>query len=366
MTRLVALLFVFGTVWGAQIQLVYPRLEAGQDSFFYSQELDSTFVLGHIDGFLPEMSLTCNDFPVPLSKDGAFLAFLPISWQSETFAWNLALTNGEAETSQLTFPFYAAPEPEDMVWAEFAVPAIFRVNQPNSHTRTTVGGSYHLFPDSGTVLSVAASSQYWLRFDLDAGQSGVIERRFVDSVGVDEILTAPVRVGDAQIYVIGDEAVIKFDVDRQPLCEVSTEPDGDEFTLVVHDAVSTIDKIRYVGGARDVVKDITWRQQHGSLTLTVCLDESANGYRLNTSDSLLTFEVFQQDSPTKSLRGKRIVLDPGHGGAANGAIGPRGAKEKDAVLSWSKILEEGLRSKELKFFAREQTTRRSGCTTESR
>ncbi len=44
------------------------------------------------------------------------------------------------------------------------------------------------------------------------------------------------------------------------------------------------------------------------------------------------------------LKGKRIVLDPGHGGEATGAIGPTGLKEKDVNLAVARILAELLRA----------------------
>lgn len=42
------------------------------------------------------------------------------------------------------------------------------------------------------------------------------------------------------------------------------------------------------------------------------------------------------------LSGRRVMIDPGHGGRFPGAIGPAGTKEKDVVLAVSKILEADL------------------------
>jgi N-acetylmuramoyl-L-alanine amidase len=42
------------------------------------------------------------------------------------------------------------------------------------------------------------------------------------------------------------------------------------------------------------------------------------------------------------LVGKRVVIDPGHGGKFPGAIGPTGVKEKDVVLAISTILQQDL------------------------
>lgn len=45
------------------------------------------------------------------------------------------------------------------------------------------------------------------------------------------------------------------------------------------------------------------------------------------------------------LKVKRIVLDPGHGGKDPGAVGPRGLKEKDVVLSLAKRIKPRLEAK---------------------
>jgi N-acetylmuramoyl-L-alanine amidase len=51
-----------------------------------------------------------------------------------------------------------------------------------------------------------------------------------------------------------------------------------------------------------------------------------------------------------SLKVSRIVIDPGHGGKAPGAIGPNGEKEKDVVLTISKGLAESLRKQGFEVF----------------
>jgi N-acetylmuramoyl-L-alanine amidase len=43
-----------------------------------------------------------------------------------------------------------------------------------------------------------------------------------------------------------------------------------------------------------------------------------------------------------SLSGKKIFLDPGHGGKDPGAVGPNGSKESDVTLSVSKLLKDKL------------------------
>ncbi len=138
--------------------------------------------------------------------------------------------------------------------------------------------------------------------------------------------------------------MISFEVDRRPLWEASTEVNGDEFELTVFDAQAAIDRIRYIGDAREFVNDIRWSQVPTGLNLTFETNEHAwQGYRVLTSDSTISSCSRQAKRRTSSaLRGKRIVIDPGHGGTSDGAIGPRGTKEKDVVLNWAKVFEATL------------------------
>ncbi len=346
MIRLLIALVVATFVSAAEIKLVYPRLEAGQDTFRYRSSLDSTFVLGEVTEFQPGMVLTCDGISVNPSNDGTFLAFLPIPWQSETLAWNFSLTNRGAETSSLRFPFAAAHEPVPIVWTALPDPVVFRVKDPAAHTRTTVGGSYHLFPDSGTALLVTKTSPNWLEFNVGRGISGVIERRFVDSVGVDSSFAMPLRIGNGLVVSLDETTRIEFSANRTSLIECSTEPEGDELALTVYDAVCAIDRIRYVEAARDVVNDVTWSQKPWGVEFLIKLNSPiTRGFKRFSSDSTVGVELYFSSNESSGLRGKRIVLDPGHGGSADGSIGPRGNKEKDIALHWSEILERELRSR---------------------
>lgn len=340
---LLAILLPVGA-WAAEIMLVYPRLEEGQDTFRYNPEFDSTFILGQVRGFNREMSLTCNGIPIFPSQDGAFLAFLPIPWQAETLAWNLSLNLREAETSRLVFPFAVLPPPKPISWTRLDSPAAFCVRDRNAHTRTAVGGSYHLFPDSGTVLTVSHVSPNWLRFYLSDGITGVIERRFVDSIDVDLSDKEPTGIGNGVVSQQGDTTRIEFSLNSRPLLECTVVPEGNVIDLTVYGTLCAVDRIRYLAASRDKIEDITWRQLPWGTGFRIHLaDPIVRGYRLFTTDSSAAIELYYESTKPKNLRARTIVLDPGHGGTAQGAMGPRGSKEKDIVLKWSELLEKELK-----------------------
>ncbi len=347
-TRLLLLVLLAGAAAGAEIRLIYPRLATPDGKFTYDRRLDSTFVFGHVMGYQPGMSLTCMGQPLNLTTDGAFLAFVPIPWEAETLGWSFALTNVGAGISGLFFPYEPAPEATDPVWQELDGVVGFVVNDPTSHTRTVPGGSYHLFPSVGTELAVNAVTEKWARFELGEGRTGAIERRFVDSTGV--IAPGYATLGNGQVGPVSTTKLrstvgVEFAVSGRTLNEVQTSPDGREVLITLFQTRAAIDRIRYIGAAREFIEDITWSQGAETLTLRVLVrHRSLVGYRVEASDSTWTLNLDFSSDNADRLRGKTIVLDPGHGGTADGAIGPRGSKEKDVVLRWSEVLTDVLRA----------------------
>lgn len=343
LTHTLAAFLIFATGYGAEILLIYPRLESGQDTFRYPANLDSTFVFGHIAPGEPGSQLDFNGIPVDLTEDGAFLAYLPLFWQAETLGWHASLTDRGQRTSTLFFPFAAQAEPEPVDWTALEQAAAFRVGVSNAHTRTAVGGSYYFFPDSGTMLAVNKVSPNWLEFEAGPGLAGVIERRYADSVGMWQNWTANF-IKNGEVSVQQDTIRILFETDRAFLTECTADPAGRRFTIGIPGAVCAIDRVHYVGPAREFVEDISWRQHSWGAELDINLAmQITHGYSLTASATALRLDINAKSVKAKSLRGKKIVLDPGHGGTADGAIGPRGFKEKDVVLVWSEILEQQLR-----------------------
>ncbi|MBK6767199.1 MAG: N-acetylmuramoyl-L-alanine amidase [bacterium] len=327
--------------------MIYPRLEPGQEQFSYPQELDSSFVLGQMVGATPSDRAFCNGHSLELASDGAFLAFLPLGNTPETSVWSFTLIIGGADTSRLNFSYCRTTDTPEPVWSEVSPPVWYQVCEPYAHTRTCVGGSYHLFPESGTPLKVVAVSEKWVRFALGGGVEGVIERRFVNTSSPAHVTGAgPVRLGNGLVTETDHAVTVVFQTTRTALWEVSTESDADEFQVLVYGGVATVDRIHFAGRSRDFVNDIRWGQlpQGVSLLIESAEDQRWNGYRASATDTTFTFTLWKLRESKPGLKGKHVVLDPGHGGSADGAIGPRGSKEKDIVLRWSQLLAEELKS----------------------
>lgn len=70
------------------------------------------------------------------------------------------------------------------------------------------------------------------------------------------------------------------------------------------------------------------------LVIEIAADKLASEYEVE-KPQVDTFE---------GLQGRKIVLDPGHGGSDSGAVGPHGLKEKDVALAISKNMADILRT----------------------
>ncbi len=118
---------------------------------------------------------------------------------------------------------------------------------------------------------------------------------------------------------------------------------------------------------RKIAKYLTLRQgAENSLDATITLDNNVadQAYKIYTADAdrkgkkpyRLVIEIAEDKLPEEyaaekpatetfeGLEGRRIVIDPGHGGSDSGAHGPNGLLEKDATLAISKNVVDILRS----------------------
>ncbi len=331
---LVAFLSIVPSARAAEIHLVYPRTASVADTFRYDLGVDSTFLFGNVDP--QDANLTINGTEVELSKLGAFLAYLPLQQQDGTNSWVLALTSRGDTLAVLRFPYQfkgkiapiAAPVPLDTVH----YPRVIRVSQPNAHTRTMRGGSYELFPEQGTTFVALAYTGGFFDIELTEGRRGVIESRFAE-ITADTACRAIV-LSDGRVTRLAEGGtLLQFRTSGLPVWTSSLSPDGRTLQVRLFHTLAAIDRIQY-DLWDGTVRDVTWQQFEGELELEIrCERELQRGYSVIPAGDSLNIHI---DDPypkkDRRLRGKTIVLDAGHGGAASGALGPLGTREKDFAL----------------------------------
>ena len=329
----------------AEIVVVYPRTAAADQTFIYEDGLDSSFIFGRIEP--PNGDLLINGVPTEYTERGAFLAFLPLRDDSATKRWDLALIQqGQVVDSLTVLYLYRRDVPPTAMDSVIAVsfPRVIRVTDSAAHTRTVPGGSYHLFPQAGTRLLAVGYQSGFFEFELGGGMTGFIERRFVE-VETDSTLPS-VRVSDGECRQFGDTCLCQFAIGRVVPWNAELSEDGHVLELQLFNTTLAVDRIRFEAGST-YITDIQAAQAVDGTVLSFRFRERlTRGFDVQFGDGSLTVNVRSPFSKRdRRLKGKTVVVDAGHGGPANGAIGPLGTSEKDVTLRWSRILAAELKRK---------------------
>jgi N-acetylmuramoyl-L-alanine amidase len=124
---------------------------------------------------------------------------------------------------------------------------------------------------------------------------------------------------------------------------VTLEQGTNTVTLTLYNTTAQTDIIRF--NDNPVVSRLDWKQTTPGVVQYVFNLKSKQqwGYKLRYQGSNLVLSLrhppkLNKDNLDKPLTGTKILLDPGHGGADSGAVGPNGYTEKDANLYAAKLL----------------------------
>ncbi|MBI5059291.1 N-acetylmuramoyl-L-alanine amidase [candidate division KSB1 bacterium] len=325
-----------------RITLVYPRVYAPGESFVYEDGLDSTFVLGNVQPAGGQLQV--NGTIVALTPQGAFLAFLPlIHEEAGTKAWRLALIEqGGRVLDSLVLPYRYRSEttPTTAVVDTLSYPRVVVVVTPNAQTRTAIGGAYEFFPTLQTHLLAIRSIDGFFEFSVGR-RTGYVDRRFV-TVTSDSTL-APVVLGNGVCIGSDRSASASFDLSGPTLYRSELSSDRHDVVITLDNTVSFVDRIEYRNWDSGLL-NVACIQQDGEVELRLSAREPIRrGYRVSLTPGKLEVMLDLQFAGERGkLRGKTIVIDAGHGGAAAGAIGPLGTNEKDVALRWSALIGEEL------------------------
>ncbi|MEL6438547.1 MAG: N-acetylmuramoyl-L-alanine amidase [Cyanobacteria bacterium J06621_8] len=133
---------------------------------------------------------------------------------------------------------------------------------------------------------------------------------------------------------------------------VSIKQQADSITLTLHNATAQTDTIRL--DPDPIIKRLDWQQVSPTqIDYTFELhDQQQWGYDLRYQDANLIFTLRHPPQASSSelitgdrnqpLLNRKILLDPGHGGAEKGAKGPTGYPEKAINLKLAKLVEAKL------------------------
>jgi N-acetylmuramoyl-L-alanine amidase len=296
-----------------------------------------------------QAALEINGTAVPVAPNGAFIAYLPTPQDG---AWRLRAQRGGEEVTQTLA--YMVPDFSGQGRAGASPDAVYPAARAGTvvggadtlatgsdaiYARPTPTGTYRWFFPRGARLSVVERRGDQYRVQLDGGTEAWVDAR---NLNVAEAGTPP-AAGPVSATV--SRAADGLDV--------RVRAAGRPFLVEPSDSAVVITAYGATGGTLAAqapfdawFRGVSQRPGGGSTQYVVSLGSAPWGYKAwyeANGDLVIRVRRPPAIDPANPLRGRRIVIDPGHPPA--GATGPTGLYEGDANLAIALPLAEKLRSR---------------------
>ncbi|NQU05139.1 MAG: N-acetylmuramoyl-L-alanine amidase [Calditrichaeota bacterium] len=314
--------FIIGVA--PSIEVIYPQLSA-KDSLVHIANVDSNFIFGSVSP--PDASLNINGFDVKVEDNGAFLAFLPVDWQSKRYVLTAAL---ETEESSLILPIASPSPPAPLDRPDVEFPRLVELS--GGVARTHPKGAYYIFP----LPEARAIAEEWqngyYKLPLTPQRAVWIEGiKYVKDVGRAYHLKTPI-VWKADVRSVGKWVEIRIPLERKPLYRAWVDVDLSKIIVEVYHVISHIDRISYHRNFSPI-EEVIWDQpEEEVIRLEVLLNEPCWGYKVDWNNGDFIVKVRKAPDLSKGIKGLHFAIDAGHGGGDYGAIGPTGLTEKEVNL----------------------------------
>lgn len=200
--------------------------------------------------------------------------------------------------------------------------------------RAAPGATYHWFFPAGTRARVTGRVNDDLRIALSSTAAAwVAAAEAREAPAADPV---PAVVGSIWMRPGPDRTVVRVPLgSRRPF---QVEESEREINLVLYGAVSNINWTRYAPND-DFVRSASWSQTRADqVEIRFLLSEAVWGYRTHWQGTDLILEIRRPPAidPAAPLRGRTIVVDPGH--PPGGATGGSGLTEAEANLGIAEVL----------------------------
>lgn len=227
-------------------------------------------------------------------------------------------------------------------------PFTVQVSSELATVRTGAGRGYMLFVPQGIQLTADGAQGAQTRVRLSDSESGWVDssslQNLPEGTPPPQAVLSTIRTsrpdGNGSSFVhlsLSGKAPYKI------------EERDDSILLTFYYTQSHANWIVY-DSSDALVREIVWRQVGSNVCeVEILLHSPFMGYRASYGDSGLSLELRPIPQPgakgASPLKGRSIVLDPGHGGKENGAVGPLGTWEKDVNLALALTLKKKLEQK---------------------
>ena len=218
-------------------------------------------------------------------------------------------------------------------------PAVVRLDDDSAHSGTTdsltvgkatPGGTYHWFFPTGTTAAVSGRLNGEVRLALSRGATAWVNASDARPLPAG---TPPPGGVVGSVRLTAESGWVTLRVPLPARLPYRVEEDDRALTLRLYGGVSDVNWMQY-GATDPFVTRMSYRQEASDeLTITLELSRRVWGYRSRFDGRDLLLEVRRPPviDPRHPLRGRTIVLDPGH--PRVGATGPTRLWEPVATLA---------------------------------
>ena len=326
------------------IRVIHPPPTQGRP------RVDSTFIYGSVGR--GGVALLINGTPVPVARNGAFIGYLPMPSDG---VWRLrAMADGQEDTEQVAYaqpsgggsPATPATPSQNAVFSRARLGTVtggadtLATGSDAIYARPTPTGSYRWFFPRGARLSVLERRGSQYRVQLDGATEAWVD---AENIGLADTTATPpdaTPIQAARVIRSGQNLDVRVAARGRPFLVETSETGA---TITVYGATSA--QARSEAPADAWYRGATTTAAGASTQYALQLASAPWGYKAwYEGDGTLVVRVRRPPAidPANPLRGRRIVIDPGHPPA--GATGPTGLYEGDANLAIALPLAEKLRA----------------------
>lgn len=247
-------------------------------------------------------------------------------------AWTVLEVIRRGDTARMGWPLRVGV-------VEEAVPPLARVDDDTAGTGATDGvlagrpvpfGTYHWFFPNGTVARVSGRANDQVRLQLS--EQSVAWVNATDVVPLRPGTPLP-RAVAGSMWMASDSGSVTLHIPLSHRVPIRVDETERSVILRLYGAAADMDWIRY-RQADPFVRLVSFAQPtEDEVEIRVDLLQAVWGYRTRWSGTELLLEIRRPPplDPADPLRGRRIVVDPGHPPA--GARGPTGITEAEVTLA---------------------------------
>jgi len=215
-------------------------------------------------------------------------------------------------------------------------------------------GYLSIFQPEGVEATVVSAEGDWYRLRLSQTQFGWVARQSVEELPKG-VMPPRSYLSSIRTHSAADHVLVEFPLNGKHPFRI-IEDDRRTIRIQLFGVTSNTDWIRY--DFSDSLIDLAaWSQPEPDLyELKLALTRDIWGYDSYYSGSTFWFRLNRAPADVGRIRGKTIVIDPGHS-RDPGAIGPTGYTEAEANLELARVLKKELRRRGAKVVMTRQDDR---------